>query len=197
MRWLLILLCMSCVWGYTLQGTLYDPGLDPIEQGVLYVNDQRVVVTQGTYSLNVTQGSYVLRASADDLFSQDSINVSADMIYDLILFPSIDDDLFVDFEQEGVEWEDEDDWIEYLWIPLIIIGILVVFFWHKRPRKMDSYQLQVMDIIQKEQRITQRDLRKQIPLSEAKISLLLTDLEHQGRIEKIKKGRGNILVYKR
>jgi len=43
-------------------------------------------------------------------------------------------------------------------------------------------------------RMTQRDLRKELPLSEAKVSLLVAELEHQGRIKKIKKGRGNILI---
>ena len=54
--------------------------------------------------------------------------------------------------------------------------------------------LQVM----KEQggRITQKELRKYFPLSEAKVSLLLTELEAKGKIEKIKKGRGNIILLK-
>lgn len=44
-------------------------------------------------------------------------------------------------------------------------------------------------------RITQRELRKEmLDLSEAKVSLILTELEHKGRIEKIKKGRGNVIL---
>lgn len=45
-------------------------------------------------------------------------------------------------------------------------------------------------------RITQRDLRKEVPFSEAKVSLVLTQLESEGKIQKIKKGRGNVLVLK-
>ncbi|HSU72895.1 MAG TPA: carboxypeptidase regulatory-like domain-containing protein [Candidatus Binatia bacterium] len=45
-------------------------------------------------------------------------------------------------------------------------------------------------------RTTQKDIRKHSPLSEAKISLIITELEHKGIIEKIKKGRGNIIVLK-
>jgi len=46
-------------------------------------------------------------------------------------------------------------------------------------------------------RISQKGLRKEmIYLSEAKISLILTELEHKGRIEKIKKGRGNVVILK-
>ena len=62
-------------------------------------------------------------------------------------------------------------------------------------KKYDAYGDKVLSIIRKESRITQKDLRKQIPLSEGKISLIITDLEDSGSIRKIRKGRGNILVY--
>ena len=55
----------------------------------------------------------------------------------------------------------------------------------------------VLDIIKKEGgRITQKELRKQIPLSEAKISLMISELEHKKIVQKVKKGRGNILILK-
>lgn len=45
-------------------------------------------------------------------------------------------------------------------------------------------------------RITQRDLRSKLSYSEAKVSLMVSDLENRGIIEKFKKGRGNIIVLK-
>ena len=45
-------------------------------------------------------------------------------------------------------------------------------------------------------RMTQKDIRKEIPLSEAKISLMVSELEEQGIVKKIKKGRGNIIILK-
>lgn len=46
-------------------------------------------------------------------------------------------------------------------------------------------------------RISQKELRKEmLYLSEAKISLIITELEHKGKIEKIKKGRGNVIILK-
>ena len=57
---------------------------------------------------------------------------------------------------------------------------------------------QIINLIKQEGgRTTQKDIRKQIPLSEAKISLMLAELEHKGIIEKIKKGRGNIIILKK
>jgi uncharacterized membrane protein len=46
-------------------------------------------------------------------------------------------------------------------------------------------------------RMSQKDIRKKIPLSEAKVSLMISELEHKGVIEKIKKGRTNIVILKR
>jgi uncharacterized membrane protein len=55
----------------------------------------------------------------------------------------------------------------------------------------------VLNIIKEEGgRATQRDIRKRLPLSEAKVSLMISELEAKGKVEKIKKGRGNIVVLK-
>ncbi len=55
----------------------------------------------------------------------------------------------------------------------------------------------IVSFIEKEGgRTTQKELRKSFPYSEAKISLMLAELEHKGTLEKIKKGRGNILILK-
>jgi uncharacterized membrane protein len=57
---------------------------------------------------------------------------------------------------------------------------------------------QVLAIIEKNDgRITQLDLRKMLPYSEAKVSLIVSDLENRGLVKKIKKGRGNVLILNR
>ena len=61
-----------------------------------------------------------------------------------------------------------------------------------------GYIDQALEIIKKHDgRINQKELRKEMMyLSEAKISLIVTELEHKGKVEKIKKGRGNVLILK-
>jgi len=49
-------------------------------------------------------------------------------------------------------------------------------------------------ILQEGGRTTQHELREKLRCSEAKLSLMLADLEDRGIIKKIKKGRGNIIV---
>lgn len=53
---------------------------------------------------------------------------------------------------------------------------------------------EVLEIItQSGGRLTQKDLRKKLGYSEAKVSLMVADLEDRGLVKKIKKGRGNII----
>lgn len=61
-----------------------------------------------------------------------------------------------------------------------------------------DYLDKAFHIIQQHQgRITQKELRKEmLYLSEAKISLIVTELEHKQKVEKIKKGRGNVILLK-
>src|SRR3989338_6633392 len=60
--------------------------------------------------------------------------------------------------------------------------------------KDPSYLEKALEIIKKNDgRINQKDLRREMAyLSEAKISLIVTELEHKGVVERIKKGRGNV-----
>ena len=63
--------------------------------------------------------------------------------------------------------------------------------------KIDPLEKKILEIIAKEDgTITQKEIRKQIDLSEAKISSVLSELTKTNRIEKIKKGRINVLKIK-
>lgn len=54
---------------------------------------------------------------------------------------------------------------------------------------------EIIDIIEANGgRITQKELRSRVRYSEAKVSLMISDLENRGIVEKFKKGRGNIII---
>jgi len=61
-----------------------------------------------------------------------------------------------------------------------------------------GYIEKTIEIINKHDgRISQKELRKELAyLSEAKVSLIITELEHKGKVEKIKKGRSNVIILK-
>ncbi|MBN1134201.1 MAG: hypothetical protein JXA38_04690 [Methanosarcinaceae archaeon] len=53
---------------------------------------------------------------------------------------------------------------------------------------------EVLDIIEaKGGRITQKELRSKMKYSEAKVSIMVSDLQNRGLVEKFKKGRGNVI----
>ncbi|MEK6971050.1 MAG: hypothetical protein AABW68_05200 [archaeon] len=60
---------------------------------------------------------------------------------------------------------------------------------------LDGYALEVLhDLKRGGNRLTQKELRSMINIGEAKVSLVVSEMESYGLIKKIKKGRGNILI---
>ena len=60
---------------------------------------------------------------------------------------------------------------------------------------VNEFQKRILDELRKsEGRMNQKELRKLLPWSEAKVSIELDLLEEKGLIKKFKKGRGNIII---
>jgi len=162
---------------------------------------------------------------ANELISSAEENVSitneGDFVVDLILFPSFleEEEYFNETELEINGELDESIWDKLLFggfvallikaIIILVSVIVIIFIATKALKKVkkieDKIELddkkelieQVIDFIKaKGGRTTQKDIRKEFFSSEAKISLILTELEHKKKIEKIKKGRGNVIILK-
>jgi len=156
---------------------------------------------------------------------KDNISIvdEGDYVLDLIMFPQEDLDE-LDLENDINTDIDGDSKDQAQKIILIAVGLILIilFAWlycvafkkckkeGKKEKKEESKEGNVqvktaneeaddladlLGFIRKNKRVTQKDIRRNFPLSEAKISLILTDLESQGKIRKIKKGRGNIIIY--
>ena len=150
--------------------------------------------------------------------SQENITVKQDGSYvlDLILFPEIEEgvgNMDVNIDENLIESGKDDSAIWLVIFLALIMSLAISFFYYKRVKKdretgtsnkkaEESYEdndlKNMVGMIKSEGgRTTQKEIRKQIPLSEAKISLMIAELEHKGTIEKIKKGRGNIIILKK
>ncbi len=189
------------------------------------VPKQFVVAVDGEYSFNVNIGSYVLRANTSEGRAVELIEIVEDGNYtiDMIIGLDIEDPIgFIDEPEvtdvtTGLNGSDDKD---YSWITPSIIGIvimvllaiIIVFLLVSRDVKskdkkevesavetagsdISDIEIKTIAFIREHSRITQKELRKMLPYSEAKISLVVAQLESEGKIKKIKKGRGNILVY--
>ncbi|MBU1245966.1 MAG: hypothetical protein KKH88_00890 [Nanoarchaeota archaeon] len=204
----IILFILSNVNATTIHGGIYDFNLDLLENTIIEIDTtpkQSIVAKDAYYSFEVPEGSYILSASYSEegyiLYEIDEeIQVvgDGDYVFDLILLPAIDDDFYqwVDFDVDN-PYSGES--FNYWWaiIIIIVVILLIILFLKKEPKPILEGDIsdKVLEIIKKQGgRTTQKEIRKQIPMSEAKISLVISELEHKGILKKIKKGRGNIII---
>ena len=218
----MIILLIDIVSAATIHGTVYSFDLEEITNAIVKVDSepvQTMVSKDGTYSFELEPGDYIITAtySEDDVvkdYVTENINIEKQgtFVLDLILFPSFaeEEELLKETEEEIVDGVFEEIKITDIIIFCVaIVGFGVVIYLLFRYRKIlvkvteevekakltDDLERKVLDFIKKEKgRVTQKEIRKQFPMSEAKISLVISDLESKNIIKKIKKGRGNIVV---
>lgn len=221
-----IALFSSTAYGATVYGNIYDLSLNKVSGAEIEVNttpSQYLISKDGTYSFDIPSGFYTIKAklSKDSSISSETRNITisraGNYIIDFILFPNFEEEDDISKDPEITIPETEEKGFASIFILIFVfILIIIVFIILKRKKKADTekdekttedveeqkkhYGENLSDIIeiikQEGGRTTQKEIRKKIPLSEAKISLMIAELEHKGTIQKIKKGRGNILILK-
>lgn len=68
---------------------------------------------------------------------------------------------------------------------------------HEEKVVLDKHAQEVLEVLKKAGgRITQKELREKVNLGEAYVSLIVTELESEGLVKKIRQGRGNIIILK-
>jgi len=218
---ILFTLFFTFVESATIYGTIYDLSLNKVDNVIVEINSepkQRIVALDGTYDFEIPIGKYSIVASyqnnADMMKAEENITVIDEGIYilDLFLYPFFDEeDLF-----EGLELDIDNPYAEknsnlmLLLIPLAILMFIFLIILVKVNTRLlkkeveeeihmlDNDLKKIMKLIRKNKgRITQKEIRKEFPLSEAKVSLMIAELESLGKIKKIKKGRGNIIILKK
>lgn len=242
----------------TVHGNVYQwSSFDTMKNVEVVVNSepvQKMVSKDGSYSFNLTKGTYAIEAMSgadtpDALYARENVTITqdgGDYIIDLILFPSTNMANISVFDENYTaippdEPGDSQGSSLLLGAAAVVVVIIVIavaaFLLMRRKKKAvpaikteavsqqnmplentppavvepvapeplkpsisDSYTLpedlkEVIRIMEKHGgRMTQLDLRKSLPYSEAKVSLMISDLESRGIVKKIKKGRGNILI---
>ena len=193
----------------------------PTQKMLVYDGNYRFSIDKGLYNLTVkNRQSKVLATESVDVINDGTFNI------DLFLFPDIseDDDLVneTNFNPDDLDIDTEERSLTPVWI-ISVIGIFLVLYYlaqnkfsifkkkenkvheepiviEKKPQTLNNEKdlsEQVIEIMKMEgNRITQKDLRKHFNFSEAKISLVISELESKGIVEKIKRGRGNIIILK-
>ena len=214
---LALLLLLPFVEASALKGTVYDFSLEVAEDAIVLIDTQprqTFVAKDGNYYFTLEPGTYILTAVLVEdqeiiARAEEKVTISneGDFTLDLILFPSFGDLETLLNETDFVEENSLEDSRKFpYWIVFVVILILLGFFGikllkrkkkiiKKEEKKEEDESEKVLAFIKKEGgRTTQKDIRKQSNLSEAKISLIISELESKGIVKKIKKGRGNVIV---
>ena len=188
--------------------------------------EQRIVTENGSYSFIVPPGTYVIKAyyyshGELELYDEETIKVKGNGSYvlDLILFPNLNYNESLPNVQLNLSSESSALPTSLLiFVPAIFL-IAVFLIVRKRSRESKESKSmenestaeraketmeelpedlkEVVEIIRKEGgRITQKELRKRLGYSEAKVSLMIADLERRGIVEKVRRGRGNVIFLK-
>jgi len=208
----------------TIQGSVYDIFLEELDKAIVTVDTepkQMAVSKDGAYSFEIPPGEYTISATyygEDDTYElEENIRINEGGIYtlDLILIPTLGDVLnenditdFGNFTDENLSLDEEKESSNLGIIITIIALLIIILYLHFAKghfiKDLDESELKseteedlekLLKFI-KEQggRSTQKEIRKKFPSSEAKISLMITDLESRKLVKKIKKGRGNIII---
>jgi len=209
---LLILLSGSAFPAFV-HGDIYSAGLEKLNKTAIRIDGRfsyQLVTDRSNYSIFLPEGEYAISASTFDeagnpvLHVEEKVKVGAsDQKVDLVLKPVTT----------------IADYLPYL---AALILIAIVFVWANRhwetksgavesqdveteeasnppqtstlPVELDADAKKVLSILDSmEGRSTQKELGESAGFSDAKLSLILSELESIGKIKKFKRGRGNII----
>lgn len=205
----LLLLASLCFPAYV-YGDIYGPNLEKINKTRIAIEGSfsyALVTDRGNYSFFLPDGDYKISASEFDdsgnllLYEEQQITVgSDDQRIDLVLKPP---------------WR-----MEFFVYPVVLVFLVLVFVWANRhwnkkitpptpsgqpgtapPAIRETKKIELDDEMKTvlgvlaghEGRATQKELKEALGFSDAKLSLILAELEEGGFIKKFKRGRGNII----
>jgi len=214
-----LLLVLPSVLGVTIHGTVYDFGLNKLTTAVVEINSsprQQMVTKNGSYTFSVQPGTYALKGRHAKSDSEIIENITAasegDYVLDLILLPSLEseealmEEVEIPIVEDIVEDKPATQWL--LWVVVFVALGYLIYKISRKPQRIVEKEVirevkevvvheelqKIMEFIEHEGgRTTQKDIRKSFPYSEAKISLMIDDLEAKGLVKKVKKGRGNLI----
>lgn len=216
-----LMISIQTVFAATIYGNIYDMELNLAKDVVISVNTipkQTFVSKNGSFTFDLSPGNYHIEAKLETdrkYFYTENITITddKDYVFDIILFPDFSDiNELIDSDviDSGVDENLFEGWdharskyglvILYLSVILLLIALLIVFYTIKMKKNeksdiVDDLENSVLDFIKKNDgKTTQKDIRKSFPFSEAKISLVISKLEADNKIRKIKKGRGNLII---
>ncbi len=216
---ILILVLSTSACAAKVYGTVYDwTTFEPVAGVTVECNStpyQTAFAADGSYSLILDSGTYLLEARYADSrglhhSAQEVIEIGPDgeFLIDLLPVPDLEDDQDLiadvpniheiqDFEPDGTKPGGTLDTIILVFASLIVIAASYLMVQKGKKKDMGSLPHDLEEVLEeiKHQggRMNQKDLRIKFNVGEAKMSLMITDLEDRGLVKRIKRGRANVI----
>ncbi|MFA5050265.1 MAG: hypothetical protein WC501_04625 [Candidatus Micrarchaeia archaeon] len=194
---LFVLVLFSISYPSFIHGNIYSSDMNKLDNVFIKIEGSfsyYKVAESSNYSLFLPEGEYLISASSFDesgnlmyYFENNIIVNEEDQKIDLVLEPVSNSYLF------------------YIIAILLIIVITLSFKFFKKEEKKQEVSIPVTNVLDEnskkvlqtiesfEGRCTQKELKQSLNFSDAKLSLILTELESLSKIKKFKRGRGNII----
>ncbi len=211
---LILLLSFPSVFAAEITGKTYSPELTLLKNVVVEINTEpkQVVVTDPSYLFTINPGEYRIKArykdDKEEYYLEENVTVKQEgkFYHDIILFYDLEEiDLDVP-DLVNINFQRNNPsptlTIIIIFIIAILIGFLSQWFLRKKNIRANAQKKDIKEDLneilkilrQNDGRLNQKDLRKQLSLSEAKVSLMISELESLRMVKRIKKGRANIIV---
>jgi len=190
---LVLIIILPAVHPSVIHGKVYDKDYTLMPKAKVFIDTvpiQILVTENGSYSFEVKEGKYTLSATyMDELYTWEKVVIEENrsVKIDMVMEP-----------RKMLLW------------PWIIGGLLlcVLLLLLLKPKKRRGGQRRVVDmredlkslvsyLIKNDGRASQTDITKELYLSKAKVSMMITELEDKGMVKRIKRGRGNIIILRK
>jgi uncharacterized membrane protein len=185
-------------------GSIYQENLEPLNKTIIRVDGPftyQTVSDKSNYSFYLPPGEYKLSAQTTDdpsSYAETTILVGGtNQQVDLVLKPSFQLSDLLPFTV------------------LLVVALALVYFFYLKPSKqraviqtrqkiepnppknpieLDDDAKSILRVLDSfEGRATQKEIKETIKFSDAKLSLILTELEQTGHVKKFKRGRANVI----
>ncbi len=197
---LFVLLLLTIAHSAYIYGDIYTAeGMQKLDGTAIKIKGEGFsyyfVSEKSSYSVQLPDGRYDITAEYYD--------DEGELVY------STSENLYLggeDTQLDLVLKRNEDNILVFVFLGIVIVGVVIIFLTRKtgdaetvaeepkKPRELDEEAKKVLQTIEAhEGRITQKELKEVLNYSDSKISLILAELEHEERIKRFKRGRGNII----
>ncbi len=213
MRALLALALLALLSGIPsaafVHGDIYGPGMQKMNNTMIRVEGSYsyAMASEGSeYSFFLPEGDYKISASGygtgGDLesYAEENVRVGGeDQRIDLVMRPAF-----------------RTEFLLYGAVVLLFFAVAMAFLWkdkqkapeprmplmeaaipekrEEKPVKLDEDMKKILQALESnEKRATQKELKEMLHFSDAKLSLIIAELEEGGYVKKFKRGRGNII----